>query len=261
MINHVRTLLLNKNGAERPAADFFYEEYVQDDYHSVELGRLTAVREALLGSNADDAYINYRLHQIMKVLHSTEYVSYVTALDARFTYDHERAITEVEPTYAVHGMTETAAEGDILFLGRAEAAEKEYRLLHVWTAEIVAADTVRLIHKNPAETSEQTYVVSSGVSEIIDLPSTTDVSFRFNGSQAVGKKWLLSVRKRPIGGPEDMVASLAVLGEEADSVLYSTVEPYDTFRRLWLQHPYWNYRLSGAVLALAYRTEALRNGE
>jgi len=101
--------------------------------------------------------------------------------------------------------------------------------------------------------------MTDGLSDTLDLPGTNNVYFKFKDNQTIGKQWLLSVRKKPTVEPTALIESLEKLGEEADSVLYSTLEPYDTFRKLWLFHPYWNYRLTGAALALIYRTEDLRN--
>lgn len=92
MVNQVRTLLLNARpwvGTDLP----YGEEYVPDEYLVRRLTPpLIAARAALFGSNPDRAGLNLTLARILAVLHTSPFVSDVTADDARITYDPARPV-------------------------------------------------------------------------------------------------------------------------------------------------------------------------
>lgn len=260
MINHVRTLLLNKDGSKRPAADFFYEELVPADYREQTLGAFGMVRDALFGGKPDNAFLNFRLHQIMKVIHSTEYVRYVTAPDSRITYDtSEHLIMEPEAEYSVNPLTGTALSTDLTFLGSA-TTPGETILQHRWLIDIPYVGTARLTNQITGDETETAFTFTSGLSDIIEFPGTSNLSFRFTRDPAVNARWAVSVRKKPSAEIYAVLGTLESLGEEMNSILFSKVEPYSTFEQIWLHHPWWTYRLTGVALALAYRTEAILNG-
>jgi hypothetical protein len=54
---------------------------------------------------------------------------------------------------------------------------------------------------------------------------------------------------------------LELLGEPVFLELFGAapVEPYATFKNLWFDHPSAAHRLGGLLLALIYRTDAVRN--
>jgi hypothetical protein len=86
MINHIRTLLLNR--PREIDQDLPGEEYVPGDFKEV-TGLPDAVRKArriLFGSKPDRYMLNYRLRQIMAALHSTELAEHVLDADSRVTY-------------------------------------------------------------------------------------------------------------------------------------------------------------------------------
>ena len=86
MINHVRTLLLNRgrDGTPRTSPG---EEYVPPTFAPRAL--TTPLRTAfttLYGGDPDRLMLNYRLRQLTALLHSTELEEYVLAKDPRVTY-------------------------------------------------------------------------------------------------------------------------------------------------------------------------------
>lgn len=159
MINHVRTLL--RNGVADAAE--VWAEYVPETYVPVTLPvRLARVHGLLFDGRSGQRAVNYRLRQIMQLLHVTDLETYVVAKDQRITY----------------------------------------------------------------------------------MPF--DVAL-----------W-------SVNAPEDLtvIASLLhkVLTYEDEVALFGEhpVEPYKTFKTLWLTHPQIQYGLSGLVLALAYRIDEQR---
>lgn len=88
MINHARTLLLNKTGKTRPAIGVDGEEYVSPQFFSLSLlDHLEAVHVALFGRNPDVSYENLVLCQCMTALHVTDQArDFILGLDPRVTY-------------------------------------------------------------------------------------------------------------------------------------------------------------------------------
>ncbi|HDL85943.1 MAG TPA: hypothetical protein ENH11_06425, partial [Candidatus Acetothermia bacterium] len=88
MINHARTLLLNESPTNRPAFDDHGEEYIPAAFTAQSLpSYLTRLRSIFLGTRSDPLYQNFRLAQLMGVLHSNDVArEYVLGLDGRYTY-------------------------------------------------------------------------------------------------------------------------------------------------------------------------------
>lgn len=88
MINHFRTLLLNRSGEEAGVSAHLGDEYVPTWYRAVPLpSYLTSVRRLLFGAAPDRVYLNYRVRQCLSLMHSSELAEFVTHLDSRITYD------------------------------------------------------------------------------------------------------------------------------------------------------------------------------
>ena len=86
MINHVRTLLLNRGpDGYSPAHD--PGEEVVPPYHPRQLqGTLATAHQFLFGLQPDRLFLNFRLAQIMGWLHASDLAEQVFVLDNRITY-------------------------------------------------------------------------------------------------------------------------------------------------------------------------------
>jgi hypothetical protein len=49
------------------------------------------------------------------------------------------------------------------------------------------------------------------------------------------------------------------MGAEYTAYLFDGDAPFSEFKSIWNQHPLGHYRLAAAVLAMIYKTEAIRN--
>ncbi len=260
MINHGRTLLLNANGASRPDPAFFLEEYVDPKYAQLELPNyLRLARAPLFGPGADDAYKNYMMKVCMTILHSTEFASYLYALDSRVTYLNRPSVAEVQ------NVTATAPTNDLAELGRAEITGTTEavtdRAQWIWDLEVVSAAPPQYSVQVELRSSSkrQLYGVNfgSGFSELVPLAGQNKLFFRFLDSIAVGAKWSASAFTMPQLDYAALIEAFEKNGDVGDQ-LFGNAEPYKTFKELWLKHAYQNYRLSGYLLALIYRTEEVR---
>jgi len=86
MINHARTLLINKPRSRMHYSDYGYE-YVPKSFKPVALTpTLMTLHKILFGVTPDNYFINFRADEILSYIHSTELAEYVYKLDRRVTY-------------------------------------------------------------------------------------------------------------------------------------------------------------------------------
>ena len=98
MINHARTLLLNRDGVGHHG--YVGEEYSPTEYHAVELPSFCHnVRLALFGQQPDWLMYNYRARELMQMLHATELAGFVTDLDSRVTYSFDNLSKPFESVF------------------------------------------------------------------------------------------------------------------------------------------------------------------
>lgn len=89
MINHARTLLLNKSdGVAGLSSGKVGAELVDAAFAPLRLPKgLSDVRSVLLPPNYSDYQVNCTLGYIMRLLHMPDLVTYTLLLDKRYTYD------------------------------------------------------------------------------------------------------------------------------------------------------------------------------
>lgn len=86
MINHVRTLLLNRqregHGLDEPG-----EEYIPADYAPRRLSpAMRRAWQSLFGSQPDRLFLNYRVRQLLQIMHGTVLGNDILRPDPRVTY-------------------------------------------------------------------------------------------------------------------------------------------------------------------------------
>lgn len=87
MINHARTLLLNRSPNSNHITTDTAAEFVPADFSPVNLtNELKLIRRILFGGNPDARFINLRIRELMGYVHQTEAAHYVYDLDPRVTY-------------------------------------------------------------------------------------------------------------------------------------------------------------------------------
>lgn len=86
MINHARTLLLNRT-SKNYIPGSLGEEYIPPDYEAVDLPtHIATARKIIFGANPDPEFVNFRLCELLSLIHNTELAEFVYALDPRVTY-------------------------------------------------------------------------------------------------------------------------------------------------------------------------------
>jgi hypothetical protein len=258
MVNHARTLLLNKDGAERPPTTYFGEEVVPMRYAAVALpSTLRTVQRALFGGTPDDAGLNYMLWQYMRVLHSTEFVEYVLDLGDRITYMYDHSLLN-----AAFGPSVQRNPKALQFTGQPDLGGTSGQLIGSWSIVRNAPTSFTLKNLQTGKVSSEFPTVTDGMTDYMSLPGHKDYKVRVIGAYATETSWLVEYLAKP--GIELDIASRAAqvnnIGAAAYADLFPSREPFKTFQQLWDYHMHLPYKLSGALLAMIYRTEELRSG-
>lgn len=256
MINHARTLLLNRHGAGyggRPG-----DEYIPPEFREISPlpGYLQNLRSQLFGSDPDWFFLNYRVRQCLGLLHSTELAEFVVALDPRITYDLTESSLLPDSLYEL-----TTPDESIYVIGKLGLPDRYGRAAHSWklTDNDGEVEVARLT--KPVQTVTQSYTVDGGLSSPIALVGS-DAAVRIRPQS--GRVWRLSGYARPQASLGQLAAAVAGSSAVYMNALFGigtasgAAEPWLTFRNLWYDHPELAYKLGGLLLAVIYRMEERR---
>lgn len=255
MINHIRTLLLNQGAETKPEPDFPGEQFVPETFKPIQLpSSVMRFRNTVFGRNPDRLMLNYRLWQLLMLLHSTELSEYVTALDKRVTYwppRRERGFSDafiIVPPAPVH------------LLGNLEPSH-DGQLQHRFLVTYLGGNNVKTQRLTPPMS---TTTVSAGNDGSVTSPQPlpgTSLKFEFQLPLAVASRpYALTIRKRPaMELPQVLLALESTITEEDFESFFATgFDEMRTFIKLYREHKQLPYRLGGITLAVAYMTEHAR---
>jgi hypothetical protein len=257
MINHGRTLLLNRAGDARPDSTYFLEDYVPADFRPVELpDALLRVYEALIGEAADDAYANFQVWIILRAIHATEYASALTDLDPRITYLRERDI----PDFGFKILSTDQPAVDVHPSAQFYQAAVRRKFYHRWLMTMGAASLMLITDMTGEGITQQLVTGTTDLTDPIILTARDSLSVRL-GSYPVplGAHWDLQGILQPPTGLPQIVTALEQLGSLVeDEILGSNQNPYPIFKKLWKEHILLHYRLAGYLLGYIYKVEEAR---
>jgi hypothetical protein len=257
MINHGRTLLLNRSGATRPDPTYFLEEYVPEDFRPVPLpSELSRVYEELIGADSDDAYANYIVHIILRAIHSTEQSSALADLDPRITYLHDRDV----PPFGFE--VRSTDQPDVPIHPSVEFYETATRrkLYHRWLMNLPIASLASITSLTGDGITQEPISGGSGLTDPILLSEPDTLSVRFGAYLlTAGSNWDL---EGVLSTDMDLTRILTILedlgGPIEREILGSAEEPYPTFKKLWENHILIQYRIAGYMLGYVYKVEEAR---
>lgn len=252
MINHFRTLLMNVNGSTYPGT-YIAEELIDPSYTTIAVPQpIRAVRTALFGSTPDRHMLNYRCRQLLALVHASPLREYVTALDARITYDFtNKAIT------SQWGISATTVLGTELptFYGTLEAPDVSGRIQRSYLLDVSTDDIVTISRSTaPFQTTTESIVPGQPIS----LPGS-GINFTLADGLAE-QRYVVDTFARPERDLSAIAASAVNLGEAVYTYLFGIplIEPFTTFRNLWTYNHELSLRLGALVCALVYRTDRER---
>lgn len=256
LVNHFRTLLLNRDGPLVPDGTLPGDEYVPP-FRAIALpGYLAAIRTRLFGSDPDWPMMRYRLRQFLPVVHASPLVDYALALDPRFTYDLDAAdfVSATLFAPAVH-QTAGTAQDVLTVVGAPAAPDVSGRMYRSYTVQPTGGGAVIVTTRQPPIRGQ---AVDFTPGDRVPLPGS-GYSFRLTTDNP-GASWMVEILNRPQADPGQVTASLDLVGEAVLVSLFgaSPAGPYATFAGLWYDQRETPLRLAAILLATAYRTEERR---
>lgn len=264
MINHARTLLLNRTGS----AGFnpiLCEEIIPADYVAKTTpSYISNIRRVLFGANPDKYMLNYRGRQLMAMLHASELEEFVLELDPRITYSFDNSDATSDKLF-VPIVTRTDSESDHndLFIG-GDVPIPDYsgRMHYAWTVEWDNTNNLtKATLLKPHTAQSQAPSFTSSLLSPVTLPGT-NMNYRHLDTNS-NNSWRVSQLCRPVETLADLVPRLEALNGESMLELFgvgtsrASSEPFKTFYNLWRGHFALPYKLGGLVLALIYRMDEL----
>ena len=262
MFNHARTLLLNISGSNSPGSIYLGEELVPVDYHVLTLPSFVEnVRRPIFGAAPDRAMLNYRIRQLLTLIANTDLQQYITDLDNRITYtlgeDTTFATHETwDPKISRYGGTEY----DIATVsGRPERPDFTGKMFYQFDVSILSSVLIQIRRQTPPVKSQNLDLSLTGnLSEAFDLFYTGHTLYV--NTTNTNAAWSISGYLQPQRSLADISTQLESVGDDVLTELFGTkrVEPWNTFRNLWYDHPELPYKLGGLILALIYRTNEVR---
>lgn len=259
MVNHFRTMLLNVSGASAPGADYPGEQYVPPLFQAKRLPQpLAAARRLLVGTAPDRATLNWRLQEILSIIHGCGLEDYVTALDPRVTYwPFNTSLLEKVLVGATALKRSGGDTQSLYFVGSNRAGASTDRIYFQWLLEVISDAQVRITSAFSTSSELVDYTVSGGLSSIIPLPGS-ELRVRFG--EGVGAAWNISILVPPRLTLNNLLRDAdSGLDQASLDYLFPTdsAEPYKSFENLYLYHDQAPYRLAGLALAVGYRIHEL----
>ena len=257
MINHARNLLLNVQRTQ--LLDLPGHEYVPADFVPVANlpDYIRKIRTVLFGLYPDTFMYNYRLRQLLPILHGSELADYLTTFDSRITYWPQPP----DIFFQTFGLQSNRMVGDsVLAIGGNELQEQNGTVYFQWTADLSLADELTLTPNYPTQPATTTAVTyTDGLSQPITIPGTS-VTLRVT-TPSSATVWKLSGVAKPAKSLANVVWSLNALSDELQQLFgTSQLEPWLTFKNLWEQQQS-VYRLARLLCALIYRMHELYSHE
>lgn len=249
MINHIRTLLLNRD----PPSDYTIpgEELVPAEFHAVPLSHsLQSVRAVLFGADPDRVMLNYRLRQLTPLLLDMEWAVYWTTKDSRIFLRDSEVFLDATTFQPVVQSLNPQASGLVLY-GDPEPPDAVGRMQRILQLTVGSGGVLTV------ETDGRRYSL-----QVADEPVLPGLGQRVRiPNPQVGAQWRIEALVRPARDLGELTAALGRLGEPVMLELFGTAdkEPWRTFRNLWRDHPEVPGKLAGLLLTLAYRTEESAN--
>jgi hypothetical protein len=206
-----------------------------------------SVRKILFGSNPDNMYINFRLHEYLTILTSTEYAGYMSMVS-----DLPKYPNPVNSAFLNMSYTHTVNPATLAIVGKFQANSKMGRMS---SRILIKKDGSAITTQNLFTQNSRSDSYNADLSTLYTIP---DVNFQFKfDSTPTDTLWnIISLAQ-----PDSCTELFALVSNTGINTLASLFrgngEPMNTFRGLWEQHPIFAYRVSGLLFALAYRTKEL----
>lgn len=247
MINHVRTLLMNQPSG-RYKLDDPGEEYIHPEYSPKVLpAALQSFCDAIFGTKPDRLGRNYRMRQLMQLLHASELCSDVTAKDTRVTYLPFDAtfLTNVFKTQVV--TNDPACR--CIISGQHVPIEAVGQLQLTWDVKLTYNGAVMA---TPLDAPSHVITVSDSLQPIPLYGS--NLSARVYGINEDTRIRVTSTARPTDDVITAVLRAVHLAGPNGLSLIFPHVnhEPVTTWYKIWREHPDTVTRCAALLLSLAH---------
>lgn len=258
MINHARNLILNASSADRPAIGEFGEEYIPEDYKVLDYsGYLERIRGRLLGTAGDPLYENYRLAQLMSIIHANQYSeNLVLSLDSRYTY-RPFAPSFLSFDFSIE-VEEVDAKNMILTAsGQPKTDETIGRSSYRWAVRTSVGPKLLVKDVISNQWTEHDLNITGTETDPVELENDTILQVEIpTGSWQPDAEWLVTTMSRPVQDIGFMVAAMNSLGAGTVETLFRDAP--GQFRTLWYDGISLADQLGGLLGAFVSNAEVVR---
>ena len=268
MINHARTLLMNRSGGKQSLRSVG-EEYIPVEFESLSLPSwLNAYLRVIFGSSPDNSYRNYIVDRFLRIVHATEYEPYLFFHDNRITYKPTAKSDFSELIYDMtwNGISITGFHGssdlpsipiiEVALLGDLVADRVLGRMTYDWLVTVTNGHaTVENLATRESKTTD--IFRDTRLSKPIKLPgSDLRVTLTFDSNDRVN--WAGQVALEAVLRPDcnicETFAQLQGLRDDEIRLFGPNLkEPFITFQNLWRSGKTMPDKLAGLILALVFR--------
>lgn len=247
MINHIRTLLLNRPSAGLPEFGSV-EEFTPPDYHPVsDTPDVLALRHALFGIRPDVVFLNYRAHMLMRMLHASMWSDYITHADSRITYDitakHFRSLPllKIAPSAAL----------PVSVVGQHWADERIGICSKTWHVRVTGSTKLQVSTINTGS------VIEIPREDVITLP-TSSLSLAMPSTATTGFFVSITAVAKPVKTLADVLNAVdSGIAQQAAATIFNRVDSAELLQLYdrWVNEPVMLSRYAALLFGLAKYTE------
>lgn len=260
MINHARTLLINRSGGKQNLADLG-EEFIPTDYISLELPVwLRSFWETLFGANPGNIYRNYVADQLLRIIYATDYWPYLLTFDSRITYGPDEPGEFAKTNYNLSWSLSSTVL-DVSRIGEIIADNKTGIMRWSWSLSMLAGVATIKNLQSKEEHTANIARLNEQLSAELPLPGSS-VSILLFMNSINSSNWNASgtvdLLAKPSEALPDKLKRAGKLGDHFFKLFGRTgEEPFVTFSNMWTYGSLAE-ATAGLVLAMIYRTEEIR---
>ncbi len=257
MVNHIRNLFYNRAGVAQPDISSLGEEYVPAEFTPKQIpAALVRPWQVLFGRRPDTLFLNYRLRQIMTILHTSPMEEFIFRKDPRITYWPIRDHTLFDSVFGVQITAHDGSDTIPTVYGDGEADEKDGRCQFSW---LVAHNGMGRVTITPNVGNIEPVTVdvefTAGLSSAIPLPGS-GLTMRIPVSG--DRRWSVEAACRPTTALGDVLACFVDAMQSSGlgwAFQEPLTEPYTTFYDVWTDDPDDLARYAALLMAVAWRLD------
>lgn len=253
MINWLPLLLINRTtGTDLDIPGDFYSPpgFVQSTYPD----NLENIRSMLFGSNADNASKNYRMLQLLSIIHSSELGKFVLDIDSRVTYLPIDSRFARGLDFGIVANQTFGTSTPLYFQGVSTNYKTLGPIYQRWTLTALDLNTIQVSKLiNHTSTNNVTLAFTGGLSNNIPLTGS-QFSVIVGQYSSPFPVWSVTSLSQPLWDIPDILNSLDSLGSLGDVFGINQPEPYPTLSKLWINKNISSvYRIAAATVGIGYK--------